>query len=437
MFVVWDSRLETRDSWLFYDMTDFNIKRRIIITCNKRLAPFLEKEVVELGFTPVRVFGTGVELDGSLNDCVRLNLNLRCGSQVLYSLRSFRADNPEGLYKVLVGYAWERVLAEDGYFSVTSTVNTPTINNEMFLNVKVKDAIADRFMRERSRRPDSGPQLDRAVIHIYWKDDQAEVFIDTSGETLSKHAYRKIPGKAPMLEALATATLLASKWDRKSPLINPMCGSGTVAIEAALLATNRRPGLLRKNYAFMHVVGFDKSFYDAEVQRLQDQVREVEGLHIVATDLSEDAVQIAKVNAGLAGVESLIHFDQCDFAQTAVPPEAGGVVFFNPEYGERLGEVSELEETYARLGDFLKKSCKGYTGYVFTGNMDLAKKIGLKASRRIEFYSAKLDCRLLEYELYSGSRDVRKNANIEQGTPPRQSRDETNIEHRSESGNEV
>jgi putative N6-adenine-specific DNA methylase len=391
-------------------MADFNLKRRVIVTCNKRLAPFLEKEILELGFEPTRVFATGLELEGTLNDCIRLNLNIRCASQVHYSLKKFRADNPDELYNVLIVYPWEQILAEDGYFSVTCTVNTPTINNELFLNVKVKDAIADRFRRERSRRPDSGSELKGAVIHIYWKDDEAEIFIDTAGETLAKHGYRKIPGKAPMLEALSTATLLASKWDRKSPFVNPMCGSGTMAIEAALLATNRRPGLFRENYSFMHILGYDEAFYRSEMDRLRGQIQEVEGLQIFATDISDDAIEVSKVNAGLAGVEHLIQFDECDFAKTTVPPQAGGVVFFNPEYGERLGEVSALEETYARIGDFMKKECKGYTGYIFTGNMDLAKKIGLKASRRMEFYSAKLDCRLLEYELYAGSREKASSA---------------------------
>jgi 23S rRNA G2445 N2-methylase RlmL len=268
----------------------------------------------------------------------------------------------------------------------------------------VKDAIADRFRRETGRRPDSGSELDQAVIHLYWKDDHAEVFIDTSGQTLAKHGYRKIPGKAPMLEALTSATIMASKWDRKSPFINPMCGSGTIAIEAALIATNRKPGLYRENYSFMHFTGYEEKVYKDEFQKVREQVIEVPGLTIVATDISEDAVNISRINAGVAGVEQLIQFGLCDFAETPVPPDGNGVVYFNPEYGERLGEVSELEVTYGRIGDFLKKNCKGYTGYIFTGNLELAKKIGLKASRRIEFYSAKLDCRLLEYELYSGTK---------------------------------
>jgi 23S rRNA G2445 N2-methylase RlmL len=273
----------------------------------------------------------------------------------------------------------------------------------MFMNVKVKDAIADRIRRETSKRPDSGSELDYAVINLFWKEETAEVFIDTSGHTLAKHGYRKIPGKAPMLEALAAATVMAGKWDKKSPFVNPMCGSSTLAIEAALIATNRRPGLYRSNYSFMHFKGFKREMYDRERQMIADLIKEAPGLRIIATDISDDAIYVSTVNADAAGVEEMIEFSVCDFENTEIP-ETLGVVYFNPEYGERLGEVTELEKTYARIGDFMKKKCKGYTGYVFTGNLDLAKLIGLKASRRIEFYTSKIDCRLLEYELYAGSK---------------------------------
>lgn len=389
-------------------MPDFNTNSRIIITCSNRLSPFLEKEILELGFKPERVFKTGIELKGTLTDCIRLNLNLRCASQVLYSLKEFNANNADDLYKKLIEFPWETVLALDGYFSISSNVDNPTINNELFANVKVKDAIVDRFRNKTGERPNSGPETDKTVIHLYWKESLAEIFIDTSGETLSKHGYRKIPGKAPMLESLAAASLLATKWDRRSPFINPMCGSGTVAIEAVLLATNRKPGLLRFNYAFMHVVGYDEKIYEAEIKKLEQQVNELPGLKIIATDISEDAINISKVNAGIAGVEELIEFAVCDFEETTISEEAGGVIYFNPEYGDRLGEATELEVTYARIGDFMKKKCKGYTGYIFTGNLELAKKIGLKPSRRIEFYTSKIDCRLFEYELYGGTRRVDK-----------------------------
>ena len=148
---------------------------------------------------------------------------------------------------------------------------------------------------------------------------------------------------------------------------------------------------------------YDERVHGQEVAKLKSQVSEAPGLTIIASDNREDAISISKVNAGIAGVEELIQFQVCDFEETALP-EIPGVIYFNPEYGERLGEISALESTYARIGDFLKKKCQGYMGYIFTGNLDLAKKIGLKASRRIEFYTAKLDCRLLEFELYSGTR---------------------------------
>lgn len=386
-------------------MDVFSITSRIVITCSNRLSPYLKMEVEELGFVPLKVFKTGVEMEGRLQDCIKLNLNLRCASQVLFCLNDFEAENADKLYRELIQMPWEEIIPADGYFSISSNVSNETITNNLFANVKVKDAIADRYRDKTGARPDSGAALEGIVLHLYWKENEAAIFIDTSGETLSKHGYRKIPGKAPMLESLAAATLLATNWNRQSPFINPMCGSGTVAIEAALLATNRRPGLYRSNYSFMHIRGYESKMYDLEFSQLEKQVIAVNGLQIIASDISEDAIEISKVNAGIAGVEDLISFQLCDFADSIVPEDGGGVIFFNPEYGDRLGVEKELEETYGRMGDFLKKSCKGYTGYIFTGNLELAKKIGLKPRRRIEFYTSKIDCRLLEYELYAGSRE--------------------------------
>ncbi|WP_411973956.1 THUMP domain-containing class I SAM-dependent RNA methyltransferase [Sphingobacterium sp. Lzh-3] len=388
-------------------MEVFNTPNKVIITCNKRLSPYLQQEVKELGFDIVRAFPTGVELKVSINDTIKLNLNLRTASQILYSLKEFRANNPTELYDELSQIAWEELIQFDGYFSVSSNVDNETISTPLFANVKVKDAIVDRIKEKKGLRPNSGPDNNKAVVHLYWKDDRAEIFLDTSGETLAKHGYRKIPGKAPMLEALAASTIIASKWDGHSPFVNPMCGSGTLAIEAALIATNRKPGLLRMNYSFMHFIGYDETVFFQERRILKDQINKKAAPQIIASDISEEAINVSKMNARTAGVEQLISFEVCDFAETHVPKEAG-VILFNPEYGERLGTHSKLEITYKRMGDFMKQECKGYRGYIFTGNPDLAKKIGLRASRRIEFYNGKLDCRLLEYELYEGTREKTK-----------------------------
>ena len=389
-------------------MNYFKQRSSIFITCNKRLAPYLKIEVEQLGFTVQQMLATGVLLQGTINDCIQLNLHLRCASQVMYSLQDFICHHPNDLYEAASGIAWEDIIPADGYFSVHSNVYHDTIRTEMFANVKLKDAVVDRIRNKTGKRPDTGALLNHTVLYLFWKEEQAEIFIDTSGETLAKHGYRKIPGKAPMLEALAAATLLATKWNRESPFINPMCGSGTLAIEAAMLATHRKPGLFRSNYAFMHVKGYEAVFYQQQLLLLQQAVTEIKGLKIYASDISEDAIQVTKINAGIAGVAEYIDYFLGDFATTPVPALTGGVVMFNPEYGERLGDEIELQETYARMGDFMKQQCKGYTGYIFTGNMELAKKIGLKASRRIEFYNGKIDCRLLEYELYGGSKEKEK-----------------------------
>ena len=158
----------------------------------------------------------------------------------------------------------------------------------------------------------------------------------------------------------------------------------------------------------MHVLGYDEKKYQSEFEKLNQQIIQLPNLKVIATDINQDAIDISKVNATVAGVENLIEFKVCDFQETEIPENEPGIIYFNPEYGERMGNKNELEETYSKIGDFMKKRCKGYRGYIFTGNLDLAKKIGLKANRKIEFYTSKIDCRLLEYELYEGTKRVDK-----------------------------
>ena len=389
-------------------MQIFTTKSRIVITCHKWLAPALESEVMALGYEIEQTGQTSVMLLGTLQDCIRLNLNLRCASQVMYSLKKFTCNSPDDLYNELSSIPWDKLMKPDGYFSVTSSVSHSSITNNMFANLRVKDAIVD-YMRDKTNlRPSTGSELRGVVFNLFWKYDEAEIFIDTSGETLTKHGYRKLPGKAPMLEALAAATILSTKWDKTSPFINPMCGSGTLAIEAALIATNRTPGLLRTHYAFMHLTGYETAMYTKERKVLDEKITKVAGLKIIATDISSAAITTAKTNAEAAGVANLIDFAVCDFERTTIPQDANGVVMLNPEYGERLGVEAELEAVYTRIGDFMKNQCKGYTGYIFTGNLALAKRIRLQTSRRIEFFNATIDCRLLEYQLYAGTKRTDK-----------------------------
>ncbi|MEI8111658.1 MAG: class I SAM-dependent RNA methyltransferase [Chitinophagia bacterium] len=381
----------------------WNTKGNIVITCHKWLSPALLSEVQALGFTTATGFTTGVRISGSLDDCILLNLRLRSASQVLFQVHSFPCNHPDDIYETLVRFPWENWLMPETYFSVTAQVSHPSINNNMFAGLRVKDAWVDRCRRLNGKRPDTGSELSGAVIHLFWKGDQATVFIDTSGASLGRHGYRKIPGKAPMLEALAAAVILSTRWNKKAPFINPMCGSGTLAIEAALIASGRVPGLFRNQYGFQFIKGYSNERYLEERKKIENQITEKDIPVIIASDISEAAIANAAINAEKAGVAHLIKFELGDFAATSVP-EQPGIILFNPEYGERLGEIQQLEKLYARIGDFLKHYCQGYLGYVFTGNLELAKQIHLKPSRRIPFYNATIECRLLEYEMYAGSK---------------------------------
>jgi len=376
---------------------------RIVVNCAPRITPYLQQEIETLGYD-VEVTGRqSVELSGDFNDTLLLNLHLRTATRVLYHLKSFKAHTPNDLYKELQKIQWLDYISHAGYINIDSFVRNDNIKDTRFANLRAKDAIVDKIYSIKGQRPDSGPKTNKTALFLHWIDDDASIYINTSGDTLSKHGYRKIPFKAPMMESLAAATIIASRWNKKDNFINPMCGSGTLAIEAALMATNRPPGLFRSNYGFMHTKLFDRDYWMQLRQSAKERAkRKIEG-KIIASDLSFMALQAARQNAKTAGVDHLIDFVECDFRETPVP-ENGGVIFFNPEYGQRLGEEEKLMPVYKQLGDFLKQKAQGYFGYIFTGNMNLAKNVGLKTKRRIEFFNGKIDSRLLEYELYAGSK---------------------------------
>ncbi|HEX2867620.1 MAG TPA: hypothetical protein VHO03_11295 [Ignavibacteriales bacterium] len=384
-------------------MSVIHEKRKILVSCPQRIAPILKEEIAQLGYPVVSESETFIETEGTFEDTMRLNLFVRTAHRVLFFLEEFPASTPDELYKGFKKIKWEDYIDKDGYISVSSYAEHPSVKDTRFPNLKAKDAIVDRFREKFGMRPDSGSERKGVMIYFYWVRNHCQVFFDTSGVTLTKRNYRKIPYKAPMQEALAAAVLIAAGWDGKGNFVNPMCGSGTLAIEAALMGLNKAPGLLRSDYAFMHIKGFDKEVWNKVRQEARLQGRKKLEGKIIATDLSREAVKSAIQNARTAGVDHLIEFKVCDFRETEVP-YGGGRVLLNPEYGERLGEERELEPIYKGIGDFFKQKCQGYMGYVFTGNLNLAKKIGLRTKRRIPFFNGKIDCRLLEYELYEGTR---------------------------------
>jgi putative N6-adenine-specific DNA methylase len=385
-----------------------NDKTTLLITCAKGLNEILRAEVEALGFTVDSCHDTGVEMTGTMADAMKLNLHLRTAFNVLYLLAQFDCRNPDQLYREVSKLPWEDIIPPNEYLCVVGRIDTPSIDNTMYPNLKIKDAIVDRILKKTGSRPDSGKERTHVVVQAYWKGDRCWIYLNTSGQKVSDRNYRKFPVAAPLRESLSAAIILTTGYDGSQPLICPMCGSGTLAIEAALIASRRVPGLMRDNFAFMHTKLYDESLWqqmrtEANKQNKKRGKAEYRPARIIATDLDASAVEAARRNAMTAGVDHLIEFATCDFAETEIP-DSEGIIVMNPEYGMRLGELEELKLLYARIGDFFKQKCAGYTGYIFTGNPDLAKKVGLRTSRRIPFFNGSIECRLLKYDLYAGTR---------------------------------
>ena len=402
----------------------------IILSCAKCLAPWVEREVNALGYRPIDVTDNVVVVKGNIRDVFKLNLRLRTAHRVLVPLLRATCRHVRELYTLVSSIDWENLLEADGYFSVSSIVHNDTVRDTRLPSLVTKDAIVDRMRTKCNRRPDSGPDYDQgAAVFLHWERQRLVMYLDTSGAPLSKRGYRKIPGSAPMQETLAAACIDAMKWNRRTPFISPMCGSGTPAIEAALAAIGRAPGSLRSHFAFMSLKGYNQIIEGEQAPRSaprqrfgatpeqiwKDMVLEAaeqertSGLPpIIATDISPEAVQNAQINAHAAGVSQYIQFSACDFAETPIPETFGegfkkdgkvykGCIFFNPEYGIRLGDPAELVPVYERIGTFLNEKCRGYVGGLISGNPELSKMVNLYYVTRIPFYNGPIDCRLFIY----------------------------------------
>ena len=389
----------------------------IIISCAKELSRWTEVEVRNLGYTPIEVTENTVVVRGAMRDVMKLNLKLRTAHRVLVPLLRADCRNIRDLYHLAKSIDWENLIEADGYFSVSSIVHNYTIRDTRIPSLYTKDAIADRMRERCQRRPDSGGENKGSAVFVYWERNEVIIYLDTSGEPLSKRGYRKIPGSAPMQETLAAACLMAMHWDKKSPFLSPMCGSGTPAIEAAMMALNKAPGALKGHFAFQSIKGYSRIIPGETAPRIAprqhigaspEQIwKEIvldakneevtEGIpKIIATDISPEAVENAHTNAIAAGVAPYIEFKDCDFAETPIPQDKG-CIFFNPEYGIRLGTVEELAPIYERIGTFMNEKCAGWTGGLITGNPDLARLVNLYYKTRVPFFNGPIDCRLFIY----------------------------------------
>ena len=369
------------------------------VTTAKGIEEVVAAELTALGIAVAAVETGGVRFTGDMNACYRANLWLRAASRVLLPLAGFSCDSPRSLYDGIRTISWNDILTPEMTLAVDCNLRDSAMTHSGFVALKTKDAIVDAIRDRFGRRPNVDTRDPDLRVNVHLVKNHCTVSLDTSGTPLDRRGYRLERNEAPLRETLAAALIMLSGWDGTIPLADPMCGSGTIPIEAALKAACRAPGLLRSGFAFQRWPGFDAGLWRMVLEEAREMALDSQPSQVLGCDRSAGALKVASQNSARAGVTAMITLKQQELSDF-VPPQGPGILLFNPPYGRRLGEEDELKPLYRKIGDVMKQRCTGYTAYLFTGSADLAKCVGLRASRRIVLFNGPIECRLLKYELY-------------------------------------
>jgi putative N6-adenine-specific DNA methylase len=382
-----------------------NNKRGIelFVTCGQFLEPLLVKEIQAMGIDRVRegYRGAHVEVD-DFNSVYLINYASRIASRVLVPLVKFKCLDRTTLYDGASTVNWTDYIGKEKTFAIDANVTHRELKNSLFASQVVKDAVCDHFRHRTGARPHIDPQEPDVQLNLFIQNDWAILSFDTSGLPLHKRGYRMETVEAPMQESLAAALLMLAEYRGDEILYDPCCGSGTLLIEAALMATKTAPGYLRKRWGFMEHPQFSQEQW-LKVKMDEDAKRQPLKGDISGTDINKNAVRIAKTNLRAAGFHLQVEVIQADFREYT-PAKLPNFVICNPPHGKRLDDVEVLKPLYRSLGDFMKRNTeKPAKGFVFTSSQDLAKEVGLAAKRRHVLWSGGIESRLLEFELYDGA----------------------------------
>jgi putative N6-adenine-specific DNA methylase len=361
----------------------------------------LAKELRDLGAEDIDLLKRAISFTGDKRLLYLANYNCRTALRILMPVSSFKASTESMLYDGVRAIPWEKWLDFRGKFAVDSVISFSEFTHSGFVSLKTKDAIVDRFRDKFGKRPDvstNDPDI-RVNVHLF-KDD-CTVSIDSSGASLHLRGYRKVQTEAPMNEVLAAGLLLLSEWDCKTPFVDPMCGSGTLLIEAALLAGKVPSGYYRPLFGFERWKDFDRKLWEQVKRECEEEIIEP-GVPIRGYDRDDKAIQASLSNMEEAGVEDFVKVEQADF-NSSPPPYPRGFMLTNPPYGERI-KVEDLKAFYKELGDVLKQKYSGYTAWLLGSDQESLKFIGLRPSRRIKVMNGPLECRLVKFDLYAGKK---------------------------------
>lgn len=343
----------------------------------------------------------GVHFRGDWLTCYRVNLHSRIASRVLLQLTTSSYRNEQDIYRTVFALPWHDWFDTELSIRVNLAAIKCPLRSLDFVTLKIKDAVCDKFRNVTGKRPSVNTVSPDIRIHGFLDAEAMTLYLDTSGEALFKRGYRIKSGNAPLRENLAAGILHLAGWQPGTPLLDPMCGSGTFLIEAAQIALNIAPGA-RRAFAFERLKPFDVAQWRTLKQHALSAQRPVSPLSLYGNDLFGYALTDARANLDAAGVLEAIHLKQVNILEASAP-ESHGILITNPPYGVRIGDTESLIEFYPKLGDVLKNKFSGWHAYLFTADASLAKTIRLKASRRMPLFNGALECRLLEYRLVAGS----------------------------------
>lgn len=368
------------------------------------LESLLAGELEAVGGGNIRTGFRVVYFDGDIEVMYRANFQTRTALRILKPFYEFRAKTDEELYNGAYSFDWSGLLTENSTFAVNGVVSSPYFNHSKFIALRVKDAIADQFRAKTGKRPDVDTENPDVRINLHVSSDRCTLLLDSSGDSLHKRGYRTTTVEAPINEVLAAGMIMLSGWDRESAFIDPMCGSGTIPIEAAMMAYNIPPGIYRKQFAFEKWPDFDKDLFN-NIYNEEYPEPEVTP-KIVGSDMSSQAVAMAKTNAKNAFMGKKIDFKVSAF-EDMIPPANEGMLITNPPYGERLKQ-DNIKAFHMIMGDYLKKNFTGYTAWILSSNIEALKYTGLRPEQKIVLYNGPLECRFVKFSIYKGSKKTHK-----------------------------
>lgn len=368
------------------------------------LEEILAEELRKLGGANVEVKNRAVNCEGDLGFLYKINYSARTALKILVPVLTFKAWDENRFYDKLFAFPWDEFMTVDQTFAIDTTIYSDRFSHSQFISLKMKDAIADYFNFKFRKRPSVDTQQPDVKFHLHIDRELVTISLDSSGDPLFKRGYRKEQGEAPINEVLASGMLQLAGWDGKGNFLDPMCGSGTLLIEAAMIAMDLPAQIFRKKFGFQNWLNYDEELFQTIKEVRINRVKEFTG-KIVGYDLDSNMLHASRINIEAAEMEDVIEVREQDFFESK-KDLFPLLMVFNPPYDERI-EIAD-DEFYKRIGDTFKKSYPNTLAWLISSDLDAMKKIGLRPSRKIKLFNGKLECRFMQYEMYEGTKRTHK-----------------------------